>query len=56
MCIRDRFLDAKIAFHGVTLDSFAIKCESIGQYGLGLKPPSMYEWRVPLLKKEVEGT
>lgn len=30
--------------------------EAIGQYGPGLKPPSMYELRVPLLKKEVEDT
>jgi len=50
------FYDAGIAFHGVTPDSFAIMCESIGQYGPGLKPPSMYELRVPLLKKEVEDT
>ncbi|KAK8483419.1 hypothetical protein V6N13_028402 [Hibiscus sabdariffa] len=31
-------------------------CESIGQYGPGLKVPSVHELRVPLLKKEVEDT
>ena len=50
------FYDARIAFHGATLDIFAIMCESIGQYGPGLKPPSMYELRVPFLKKKVENT
>ena len=38
------------------LISFHIMCESIGQFGLRLKPPSMYEARVPLLKKEVDNT
>lgn len=31
-------------------------CESIGQFGLGLKLPSMYELRVRFLKKELEAT
>ena len=31
-------------------------CESIDQFGQGLKPPSMYEARVPHLKKEVKDT
>jgi len=31
-------------------------CESIDQCGSGLKPPSMYELRIPFLKKEVEDT
>ena len=50
------FYDAGIAFHAATLESFAIICESIGQFGPGLKPPSMYELRVPFLKKEVGAT
>jgi len=50
------FYDAGIAFHAATLESFAIMCESISQFGPGLKPPSMYELRVPFLKKEVEAT
>ena len=50
------FYDAGNPFYAATYDSFAIACESIGQFGPGLKPPSMYELRVPFLKKEVEDT
>ena len=50
------FYDAGFSFHAATLESFAIMYESIGQFGLGLKPPFMYELRVPFLKKEVEAT
>ncbi|XP_048616815.1 uncharacterized protein LOC125575425 isoform X2 [Brassica napus] len=48
------FIDAGIPFYAITYDSFKEVCELIGQYGSGFKPPSMYELRVPLLKKEVE--
>ncbi|KAL0844369.1 hypothetical protein Bca101_017615 [Brassica carinata] len=48
------FIDAGLPFYAVTYDSFKEVCELIGQYGSGFKPPSMYELRVPLLKKEVE--
>jgi len=49
-----RFLyDCGIPCQLLTLDSFHVICESIGQFGQGLKPPSMYEATVPLLKKEV---
>ena len=44
------------SFHAITLESFAIMCESIGRFGPDFKPPSMYELRVPLLKKQVEET
>ena len=50
------FYDAEITFHAATLESFAIMCELIGQFGLGLKPPSMHDLRVSFLKKEVEAT
>ena len=50
------FYDAGIPFHAITLESFDIMCESIGRFGPGYKPPSMYELRVPLLKKQVEET
>mgnify|MGYP001082855545 CR=1 FL=1 len=50
------FYDGAIPFNLLTLDSFHVMCESIGQFGPGLKPPSMYEARIPLLKKEVEDT
>ena len=50
------FYDAGIPFNAATYPSFGEMCEAIGQYGPGLKPPSMHELRVPLLKKEVEDT
>lgn len=50
------FYDAGIAFHAATYPSFLEMCEAIGQYGPGLKAPSMHELRVPLLRKEVDDT
>ncbi|KAG2321929.1 hypothetical protein Bca52824_015142 [Brassica carinata] len=50
------FLDAGLAFSAVNYPSFDKMVESIGKYGVGLKPPSMYELRVPLLNKEVHNT
>ncbi|XP_024011329.1 uncharacterized protein LOC112086592 [Eutrema salsugineum] len=50
------FTDAGLALNAVTYESFAEMIELIGQYGPGLKPPSMYELRVPFLKKQVEDT
>ncbi|XP_065865608.1 uncharacterized protein [Euphorbia lathyris] len=47
------FFDAAIPFNAVNYPSFDVMVESIGQYGVGLKPPTMYEVRVPLLNKEV---
>ncbi|XP_065857049.1 uncharacterized protein [Euphorbia lathyris] len=46
--------DAAIPFNAVTYPSFAVMLESVGQYGVGIKPPSIYEVRVPLLKQEVK--
>ncbi|CAN7093291.1 unnamed protein product [Brassica rapa subsp. narinosa] len=43
------FYDAGIAFNVVTYDSFKEMTHLIAQYGMGLKPPSMHELRVPLL-------
>ena len=48
------FYDGGIHFH--LFNSFHVMCESIGQFRPGLKPPSIYEARVPPLKKEVEDT
>ncbi|CAG7884289.1 unnamed protein product, partial [Brassica rapa] len=50
------FYDAGIAFNAVTYDSFKEMTHLIAQYGLGLKPPSMHELRVPLLQREVADT
>ena len=46
--------DAAIPFNAVNYPSFDVMIESIGQYGVGLKPPSFHEVRVPLLKKRNE--
>ncbi|CAN7030175.1 unnamed protein product [Brassica rapa subsp. trilocularis] len=50
------FYDAGIPFNAVTYDSFKEMTQFIGQYGMGLKPPSMHELRVPLLQREVANT
>ncbi|CAN7074944.1 unnamed protein product, partial [Brassica oleracea var. botrytis] len=50
------FLDAGLAFNAVNYPSFDKMIRSIGLYGPGLKPPSMYELRAPLLNKEVHNT
>nr|KAJ0206925.1 hypothetical protein LSAT_V11C500243910 [Lactuca sativa] len=48
------FFDAGIPFNAATYDSFKIMIEAIGQFGPGLKPPSMYELRVSILNNEVK--
>lgn len=48
------YYDVGIPFNAATYDSFQIMIESIGQFGPGLKAPSMYELRVPILNKEVK--
>ncbi|KAK9698038.1 hypothetical protein RND81_08G078200 [Saponaria officinalis] len=50
------FYDAGIAFHAASYESFHVMIEAVGQFGPGMKPPSMYELRVPLLNKEVQDT
>nr|XP_019703113.1 double-stranded RNA-binding protein 1 isoform X2 [Elaeis guineensis] len=45
--------EAAIPFEAMKLDSFRVAIESIGRYRVGMKPPTAYEVRVPLLKKEV---
>ena len=48
--------EAAIPFNAINYDSFNAAIQSIGWYGIGMKPPSYYEVRVPLLKKEVVHT
>ena len=48
--------DAAIPFNAVTYPSFQSIIEAIGQYGVGMKGPSIYEVRVIHLKKELELT
>ncbi|XP_019095869.1 PREDICTED: uncharacterized protein LOC109130606 [Camelina sativa] len=50
------FYDASLPFNAVNYDSFKSSLELVGQYGSGFKPPTMYELRVPFLKKEVKET
>ncbi|GKE94513.1 hypothetical protein Tco_1579368 [Tanacetum coccineum] len=50
------FYDAGLPFNAANYDSFQIAMGAVAQFGPGFKPPSMYELRVPLLKKEVEET
>ena len=48
--------DAAIPFNAVTYPSFQPMIEAIGQYGVGMKGPSIYVVRVTHLKKELELT
>ena len=48
--------DAAIPFNAVTYPSFQPMIEAIGQYGVGMKGPSIYEVRVTHLNKELELT
>ncbi|VFQ83330.1 unnamed protein product [Cuscuta campestris] len=56
MHIANFYFENGIPFNAANSRSFEIMIESIGQYGPGLKPPSSYELRVPLLKKAKEET
>lgn len=48
--------EAGIPFHSISHDSFERFVEAVGQFGPGYKPPTQYQLREPLLKKEVEKT
>ncbi|GJU78946.1 hypothetical protein Tco_1276016 [Tanacetum coccineum] len=50
------FYNVGLPFNAANYDSFQIAIKVVAQFGPGFKPPSMYELRVPLLKKEVEDT
>ena len=45
--------DAGVPLDAVTCPSFQGMINAIGQYGVGVKPPTYYEVRVPFLRKEV---
>ena len=47
---------AVIPFNAVTYPSFQPMIEAIGQYGVGMKGPNIYEVRATPLKKELELT
>ena len=48
--------DAAIPFNVVTYPSFQRMIKAVGQYGVRMKGPSIYEVRVTHLKKELELT
>ncbi|KAM0024561.1 putative transcription factor/ chromatin remodeling BED-type(Zn) family [Helianthus debilis subsp. tardiflorus] len=48
------FYDVGIPSNAATYDSFNAMIEAVGQFGPGMKPPSMYELRVPLLNEQVK--
>ncbi|GJW21170.1 hypothetical protein Tco_0031792 [Tanacetum coccineum] len=50
------FYDVGLPSNAASYVSFHIAMEAVAQFSQGFKPPSMYELRVPLLKKEVEDT
>ncbi|CAN1764761.1 hypothetical protein LINPERHAP1_LOCUS9396 [Linum perenne] len=45
-----------VAFNAIDNDEFKQMCEAIGQFGPGLKPPTQYDLREPLLKSEYART
>ncbi|CAI0465556.1 unnamed protein product [Linum tenue] len=47
---------AAVAFNAIENDEFKQMVEAIGQFGPGLKPPTQYELREPLLKAEYART
>ena len=56
MHVANFFYESGIPLNAINVRRFEIKCEAIGQYGPGYKPPSYHEVRVPLLAKTVEQT
>lgn len=48
------FYDAGIPFNAATYPSFDVMVKAIGQFGLGMKPPTMHELEGPFLDKEVQ--
>ncbi|XP_060961998.1 uncharacterized protein LOC115710731 [Cannabis sativa] len=50
------FYENALPFHLAKSPSFINMCRSIGNYGRGLKPPSMYELRTWILKEEIKTT
>ena len=53
MLITRWMYEAAIPFNAVTYPSFQSMIEAIGQYGVGMKRPTLHEVRVTNLKKEL---
>ncbi|CAN1774733.1 hypothetical protein LINPERHAP1_LOCUS13061 [Linum perenne] len=47
---------AAVSFNSIDNDEFKQMCEAIGRFGPGLKPPTQYDLREPLLKSEYART
>ncbi|CAN1841139.1 hypothetical protein LINPERHAP1_LOCUS36365 [Linum perenne] len=45
-----------VSFNAIDNDEFKQMCEAIGRFGPGLKPPTQYDLREPLLKSEYART
>ena len=56
MLITRWMYEAAIPFNAVTYPSFQPMIEAIGQYGVGMKGPTLHEVRVTNLKKELAFT
>ncbi|KAL0326493.1 UNVERIFIED_CONTAM: hypothetical protein Sangu_1727300 [Sesamum angustifolium] len=48
--------DTWVPFNSVRVDSFGLAIEALGQFGLGMKPPSYHEVSIMYLKKELKHT
>ena len=53
MLITRWMYEATIPFNAVTYPSFQPMIEAIGQYGVGMKEPTLHEVKVTNLKKEL---
>ena len=53
MLITRWMYEAAIPFNAITYPSFQPMIEAIGQYGVGMKGPTLHEVRVTNLKKEL---
>lgn len=54
--IADFFYENGIPFNAANSRSYEYMIEAVGRFGPGLKPPSSYELRVPLLEKAKKKT
>ncbi|RVW31208.1 hypothetical protein CK203_082872 [Vitis vinifera] len=53
MLITKWMYEATILFNAITYPSFQLMIEAIGQYGVGMKRPTLHEVRVTNLEKEL---
>ena len=51
--ITRQMYETAISFNAITYPSFQPMIEAIGQYGVGMKGPTLHEIRINYLKKEL---